>query len=216
MSIISSQKVAPCVLPGRWFWRGVVAFGVLALLGCQAGPGASYVKPTIAVLKFENKAPFPYQWDLGGGTRDILTDRLVKTDQYHVIERPDLDGVMREINLENTGLTRPQDKAKVGQLKNVQYLIKGTITDFGQVGGVNGYAATKGMGVSAGSSTAVMGMTLYVIDVQSGEVIASQRISESVGAGAVDFKATYKERRVWRRHLRARLLWAEATGARDR
>ena len=138
MDKVSIAPVSTCGLPMRRFMQAVMAFGVLALLGCQAGPQASYVKPTIAVLRFDNKAPVPFQWDLGGGTKDILTDRLVKTDRFHVIERPDIESVMREIHLENTGQTREQDRAKVGQLKNLQYLIKGTITDFGQVGGVNG------------------------------------------------------------------------------
>jgi len=193
MQMVSVARVSPCGLPVRRFMQAVMAFGVLALLGCQAGPGTSYVKPTIAVLRFDNKAPIPFQWDLGGGTKDILTDRLVKTDRFHVIERPDIESVMREIHLENTGQTREQDRAKVGQLKNVQYLIKGTITDFGQIGGVNGFAAAKGTVISGASSTAVMGMTLYVIDVQSGEVIASQRIQESVSAGNIDFQSAYKD-----------------------
>ena len=106
--------IAPFALPVRRFFQAFLIYAFLALLGCHAGPGLSYVKPTIAVLKFENKAPFPYQWDLGGGTRDILTDRLVKTDRYHVIERPEIDSVMREIHLENTGVTRQQDRAQIG------------------------------------------------------------------------------------------------------
>ena len=134
MRIISCE-IVPCALPVRRFGLAAAVFMFLALLGCQAGPGASFVKPTIAVLKFENKAPFPYQWDLGGGTRDVLTDRLVKTDRYHVIERPELDGVMREINLENTGLTRAQDKAKEasvkGNMHTAQVACEASATDSG-------------------------------------------------------------------------------------
>ena len=82
-------------------------------------------------------------------------------------------------------------------MKNVQYLIKGTITDFGQVAVAHGFASTSQAypiaAVAGSTSTAVMSMTLSVIDVQSGEVIASQRIQESVNAGTMDFRATYHD-----------------------
>jgi len=43
--------------------------------------GAAYIKPGVAVMKFENRAQFDMHWDLGGGMRDILVDRLVEVRQ---------------------------------------------------------------------------------------------------------------------------------------
>lgn len=179
------------MVSARWAFLMVLLAGMLA--GCGSARKADYIKPTIAVMKFDNRAPFPYKWDIGGGTKEVLTDRLVKTGRYQVIERPELESILREIHLQNSGLTRPQDRARLGQLKNVQYLIKGTITDFAHVGGANGGAKGNGWSVSGSNSMAIIAMTLYVVNVESGEIICSERIQETVNAGGVDFRGTYKD-----------------------
>ena len=40
--------------------------------GGWAGGSVQYIKPSIAVMKFENRAPFPLGWNLGDGMKDIL------------------------------------------------------------------------------------------------------------------------------------------------
>jgi curli biogenesis system outer membrane secretion channel CsgG len=85
----------------------VFSSGLLATAGCQhsltADPAEDYVKPTIAVMKFENRAPFPLGWNLSDGTADILVDRLMATRRFHVIERTEPDSVLREQRLQNSG-----------------------------------------------------------------------------------------------------------------
>ncbi|HZK80693.1 MAG TPA: CsgG/HfaB family protein [Humisphaera sp.] len=154
-------------------------------------PG-EFIKPTIAVMKFENRAPFPLKWDLGTGTQDVLVHRLVSVGRYHVIERPEIDSVLRELKFENSGMTRDQEKAALGQLKNVQYLIKGVITDFTHVASEHGFLSIGPFGGGAGASQAVMAIVIYVVDVQSGEIICSQAIQETVPAVNLDVAGTYK------------------------
>lgn len=163
--------------------------------GCASNvaPLAGYVRPTIAVMKFENRAAFPLGWNLGDGMRDVLVDRLVATGRYHVIERPELDSVLDEIRLEQSGLTRPHDRATPGRLKNVQYLIKGTVTDFTHTAGARGFAGFGMFGIGGSGNVAVMGMTVYVVDVSSGEIICSRSLQESVGAGELDVRGVYKD-----------------------
>ena len=59
---------------------------VLTITGCATHgvrplPRAvrDYNIPTIAILDFENKAHFPYRWNLGQGIRDRLVDELVNS-----------------------------------------------------------------------------------------------------------------------------------------
>ncbi len=178
------------------FLAGLIATAVCAG-GCGQGFGRGlpegYVKPTIAVMKFENNAPFPLKWNLGDGMRDILVDRLVDTGCYHVLERGELQAVLAELKLQSSGLTRDHGKATPGRWKNVQYLIKGTITDFGHVSSDSRELGIGGLGVFGGGSRAVMGMTLYVVDVESGEIICSERIEESVRSKDVSVQALYKD-----------------------
>ncbi len=177
---------------------GFAALALAALPGCGdgtgLGPSRDYVKPSIAVMKFDSRAAFPMDWDLGGGMRDVLVDRLLATGRFHVIERPELDFVLGELQLQNSGVTREQDRARIGRLKNVQYLIKGTITDFGHVSTSEGFLGIGGtLGLSGGGNCAVMSMTLYVVDVESGEIAASESLQKSVRAGDVALKAQYRD-----------------------
>ncbi len=164
----------------------------LTAAGCgDGGPASRYVKPTIAVMDFENRAPFPLGWDLGGGTRDVLVDRLCETGRFQVVERPELDAVLQEIRFQQSGATRDNDRAKTGRLKNVRYLIKGTVTDFGHVSTSTGFWSGFQWDVLGGGHRAVMSMTLYVVDVESGEIICSETVEESVRTKEVAVKAHY-------------------------
>jgi hypothetical protein len=68
------------------------------------------------------------------------------------------------------------------RLKNCRYLIKGTVTDFGFVSRDTASAGLFNWNLFGGSNKAVMGIILYVVDVESGEIIASESIEESVQA----------------------------------
>jgi len=173
-------------------------FATLTVVSLCAGcgvfdPNEDYVKPTIAVMKFENRAAFPLNWNLSDGMKDVLVDRLVATRRFRVIERPEIDSIINELRFQNTGLTREQKRAQLGRLKNVEYLIKGTVTDFGHVSTGRGFLGLPNIDVFGGSSSAVMSMTLYVVEVESGEIICSQSIEESVRASDVAVKAVYQD-----------------------
>ncbi len=169
------------------------------MLGCNGngyglfGDNKPFVKPTIAVMKFQNRAPFPLNWNLSGGMRDILVDRLVATDRYQVIERPEIDSVLRELNFQHSGATRKYNRAEPGRLKNVQYLIKGTVTDFGHVQSQSGFFNLLHWDIFGGGNRAVMGLTMYVVDVESGEIICSESIEQSVRADDLSVKTAYKD-----------------------
>ena len=162
----------------RAIHAAVLSGGLVLCAGCD-GAGRwgradpKLLKPTVAVMKFENRAPFPLGWDLGDGMKDVLVDRLMATGRFTVVERPELSSVMSELRLQHSGVTRTQRRAALGRLKNVQYLIKGTITDFGHVSTNRGMFRGFGWDLFGGGTRAIMGMTMYVVDVESGEIICS-------------------------------------------
>ena len=175
--------------------KRTILLGVLvACAGCTGpyDPAANCVRPTVAVMKFENRSGFPMQWDLGGGMKDVLVDRLMRSGRYRVIERPEIDSVVRELRFQHSGATRSQQRAALGRLKNVKYLIKGTITDFGHVANTTGFLNLDRLGLFHAGNLAVMGMTMYVVDVESGEVICSESLTESVRASNTKVQAAYQ------------------------
>jgi len=173
----------------------IIVLSMSVCSGCGifgSGDPSRYVKPSIAVIKFENRAPFPLEWDLGDGMKEMLTDALVTSERYRVIERIEIDTVLRELRFQYGGSTRRTGRAKSGHLKNVQYLIKGTITDFGHVSSSQGmWRHIDYFDLFTSAQKAIMGMTLQVIDVESGEVVSSTRLEESVAARDVAVNLTY-------------------------
>ena len=168
----------------------------LAAAGCEHGWGRrgdpDCIKPTVAVMKFDNRAPFPLGWKVGEGLAEVIVDRLLATGRYHVVERPEIDSVLREINFQQSGATRRQGRTATGRLKNVQYLIKGVVTDFGHVSSNRGFFNALHWDIFGGGSRAVMAITLQVVDVESGEIVTSESISGSVRARDVQVQATYQ------------------------
>jgi len=173
-----------------------LALGVCAGCGDRLGLHGrnpdDYVKPTIAVMKFENRAGFPLNWSLGDGMQEILVDRLLATGRYHVVERQELGAIMDELKFQQGGATRPQGKVATGRIRNCRYLIKGAVTDFGHVSAGTGALSAWNWDFLGGSNRAVMGIVLYVVDVESGEIIASENIEESVSAKDLSVKAAYE------------------------
>ena len=152
-----------------------------------------YVKPRVAILDFENKASLSNQWKLSEGMRDMLVDALVKTDSYTVLTRNDLGAVLTELDIQSKPHFREQGKLQQGKLKNVQYLIKGAVTDFAHVRGGALRVVGSNLGLGISGEVAVVSLTLYVIDVESAEIIASKTMEGTASAGSVDFATTYKD-----------------------
>ena len=152
-----------------------------------------YEKPRVAILDFENKASLSNQWKLSEGMRNMLVDALVKTDSYTVLTRNDLGAVLTELDIQKKPHFREQGKLQQGNLKNVQYLIKGAVTDFAHVKGGAFRFVGSNLGLGIGSDVAVVSLTLYVIDVESAEIIASKSMEGTASAGSVDFATTYKD-----------------------
>jgi len=152
-----------------------------------------YEKPRVAILDFENKASLSNQWKLSEGMRDLLVDALVKTDRYTVLTRNDIGAVLTELNIQREPYFREQGKVQQGKLKNLQYLIKGAVTDFAHVKGGALRVLGSSFGVGVSSDVAVVSLTLYVIDVESGEIIASKTMEGTASAGSMDFKTAYKD-----------------------
>jgi curli biogenesis system outer membrane secretion channel CsgG len=131
-------------------------------------------------------------WNLGDGMSEVLVDRLVSTGRYQVLERAELQSVRGELALQASGQTRPHNRAAAGRMKNVQYLIKGTVTAFNPVSTTSGWAGTGGWNLFGGGNRAVMGIILYVVDVESGQIVCSESISDSVRSGDMSSEASYK------------------------
>jgi curli biogenesis system outer membrane secretion channel CsgG len=125
--------------------------------------------------------------DIGKGISDMLVDKLLKDGKYRLVERSALDKILAEQNFSNSDRADSNTAAKIGKVLGVDAIIIGSITQFGRddqhtnVGG-GGYGLGRfGLGgVGTSKAKAVVAVTARVINVSTGEILASvQGMGES-------------------------------------
>jgi curli biogenesis system outer membrane secretion channel CsgG len=150
--------------------KNVVLIGLfLAVAFClqAAAQDMTGLKKRVAVINFEDRSGYGHH--IGNGVSDMLVTSLVESDQFIVIERKELDEVLKEQGLGQSGLVTPQSAAKVGQLLGVQRIITGSVTEFGskenKVGGGFG-----GFNLGVSTTTARVAVDLRIVDTNTGEI----------------------------------------------
>ncbi len=169
---------------------------VLTIIGfaCRAREAkAAGLKKVVAVMPFENKAA-KSQWtasdgdfDLGTGMADQLTDSLIQSGQFVVLERQNLADVVGEQDMAASGRFQKSRSARTGKLTSAQVLIKGVISEF-EVTAKGGHSGISIGGIRLGSNKQVVhiGLIIRLIDSTTGEVLDSQRVEGSAKGGGLD------------------------------
>jgi hypothetical protein len=103
-----------------------------------------------------------------------------------------LPALLTEIDFQKSRHAREEGRVADGRIKNIHYVIKGAITDFTHVSASDFFARVFDWDFWASGRKAVVSLTVTVVDVESGEVVASETISRSASAGSAGIKATYR------------------------
>jgi curli biogenesis system outer membrane secretion channel CsgG len=177
------------------------------LLGVLAAPLSSHAagksdKPRIAVLEFKNKAD--NQWWYHGGAeaaQDVFVTELVKSGKFRVVEREQLEALMKEKNLSLSGDVDPSSAIKIGKLLGVNYLLTGSVTEYGTTDkGAHGSGIGRIPGFSAGKRSFVAALNARLIDTSTGEIAwadearqeeSSVKVSVGGFGGGVDDNAMF-------------------------
>jgi curli biogenesis system outer membrane secretion channel CsgG len=153
-------------------------------------PPASAV-PVLAVLKFQDESgAMPFQGGAGRALTNMLGTELSARAGFTVVERRKLAAILEEQDLAQSGLLKPGEGARIGQLTGAQYLVMGTITAFednAETKVTSGmFRRTKVESVSAGAYLAV---DLRVVDTSTGYVRYARTIYGHTGGSTVDLSA---------------------------
>lgn len=156
------------------------------------GEPAKFIRPTVAVESFENRAPFPLRGELGDGMADVLTAGLVKSGRFKVVSRAELGAVLDELALQHDPRFREQGRVTPGRLQNARYLVRGSVVDFTHTSG-GGLHFMRGLvrGRAKGY-VALVTITLAVIDIETREVLSST-FSGRAWAAEASLEATYRD-----------------------
>mgnify|MGYP001160586861 CR=1 FL=1 len=151
------------------------------------------LKKRLAVVDFEDKTGHG-AWHIGSGMADMLTTALVKSGKFMVIERQQLEQVMKEQSLGLTGAVTPQSAAQIGKLLGVELIVLGSVNEFGEkqssVGGSVGSKLSKGMfglnKVGVDTKTARVGLDIRLVNTTTGEIVAADGIAEEESKKGLD------------------------------
>jgi curli biogenesis system outer membrane secretion channel CsgG len=163
----------------------VTAVTVLAMAGLAFGESAKgNLRYSITVTKFENRAGWSGQWDIGDAWGTVMTDALQASGKFIVLGEKDMRAeAMQEQDLAASGRMAGGKKApQTGQMTPAQLLVKGDITHVqdsttGGGGGLN----FKGISLGGAKDTAEVNATIYVVDSTTGQVKASTKVTGKAG-----------------------------------
>lgn len=163
--------------------KKLTTLALAAFAAAAAFAEGGNLRYSIMVNKFENKANWRGQWELGDAWGTILTDQLVQSGKFIVLGEADMRGAaMQEQDLAASGRTAGGKKApQMGRMTPAQLLVKGAITHVQETkGGSGGFSLGKGIlsGVSIGGSAggAEINITIYICDSATGQVKASKSV----------------------------------------
>lgn len=173
--------------------KKIVVFCIFCLTICLQAIPASAAKKRIAVVDLEDKSSGQHSgWhNVGSGMADMITTALMRSGKYTVLERQQLHKIFDEQKLGASGTVTPQSAPKMGQLLGVQYLVTGSVTEFGvknsklgvgNVGRVFGF----GGGVDTKTNTARVVIDVRLIDATTGEVIVAETAEGEESSTGVD------------------------------
>lgn len=141
-------------------------------------------KPRLGVLKFANTTHASW-WSssMGSDLQDMLINELASIGSFRVLERQELDAVIKEQDLGASGRIKKSTRSKLGNVTGAQYLVSGTVSAYEESSKGTGGGFRFGV-ISLGGKQekAYLAVDLKLIEVETGE-IADQRTVEATSQG---------------------------------
>ena len=152
------------------------------------------LKKTVAVFDFKNDSGYSSISNLGQDFSMQLSDALIKSKKFIVLNRKDLDVVMAEQDLAASNRFAKSNTAKIGKLVPAQILIKGQITEFEEntSGGGQGLSI-HGFSFGGNKSSAHVAVIIQLVDSTTGEILDSERVEgqAKVGGFSIGYSGSF-------------------------
>ncbi|MCX5908889.1 MAG: hypothetical protein NTY64_17370 [Deltaproteobacteria bacterium] len=122
-------------------------------------------KLRVGIVDFANKTSYGAA-RLGTSASDILTTELFKTGAFILVERAQLNQVLKEQGLGQTGAVNPETAAQAGKVLGLNAIVTGSISQFGVSTGGSDYGVYKQK-----VQTAKCAVDVRVVDASSGQLL---------------------------------------------
>ena len=104
-----------------------------------------FAKEVIAVLNLEQRG-------LSNQEAEILTQRLttklISIDKYQVVERNNMDKILKEQKFQHSGCTDSECAVEIGQLLNTDFIVVGSVSKFGSTWAIDARLIDVALGKS--------------------------------------------------------------------
>lgn len=160
---------------------------VLGLAVSFATDALSGDKPRIGVLRFTNNTSAGW-WSgtAGRELQDMLISELVSMKTFQVLERKELDAVLKEQDLGASGRISESTRAQIGKIKGARYLIAATVSSYERnTSGGSGGFSFKGISLGGKRDRAYIAVDLKVIDTTTGEVVDARTVEATSKSGGL-------------------------------
>ncbi len=141
-------------------------------------PPEGTLKYSVTVTKFDNEAGWGGKWSIGEGMTTIMTDMLNQSGWFITLGDDEMrKAAMQEQDFNAAGRTAGGKKtAKMGRMTPAQLLLRGSITHVQETGSKEGGLNFMGVSVGGDTGSAEINFTIYIIDSQTGQVVASKSV----------------------------------------
>ena len=150
-------------------------------------------KARIAVARFDVKAAKAHDVygyaKIGDGLSEMLTTELFNTNRFIVLERQQLQDILKEQDLGASGRVKPETAAPIGQVEGAEILVYGAVTAFepNYRGGGGGLVIPGlNVGLGGGAKQAYMAIDVRVVDTRTSRILAATTVEgKSTDYGAI-------------------------------
>jgi len=158
-------------------WGGVKKIAVLDFEDNTASSATPDFEdnPMAALALLTGRAPAQQdKTKVGKAVANILVTELVKDGTYKVVERSQLEKVLSEQKMGQSGVLSATEAARLGKLLGVSAVVLGSVTEY------NTKSETKGvLGVGVKTKTAKVAVNSRIVDTATAEILFA---AEGVGA----------------------------------
>ena len=129
------------------------------------------------------------------GIEAIVTDVMNRTGRFRLIERNQLDQILKEQDLASSGRVAGPSGARTGNVLGAQYLVQVVVTSYetktsGSNKGMGGFLRNQVPvigGVNVKNAEGSVGMNFRLIDAETSEVVYTKQIESRIKEGGIAF-----------------------------
>ena len=162
-------------------------------------PPYTGLKNTVAVTKFDAHGAFVAHyggWNIGGGMAAMLASELTMTNHFIVLDRTDLNDVLKEQELKLSNLTSTV-APRAGELLGAQFLVRGSVTEFSEAQSGGGFTAAFSSSrfipaLGRRSNRGHVTIDLRLIDTTTGQIVLAETVDQELKSKSTAFELRFK------------------------